>query len=107
MHSFRSQQDGWTTDGKKITSDENLALIREAMEEGPIIVQHWFYRGSSAPDYLIFSDIEVFQVHLAQKARPGDAFDVWSFPAVCHSEQALAGGKLPDTDGTVPLRGAY
>ena len=104
----RYEPDGWTTEGERITSDENLARTRAAADEaGGIVVRHWHYRGSRGPDIRGFTDFDEFQEYLAAHARPGDAFDVWSFSEVCRFEEALAVGKLPDTDGAVPLRGAY
>lgn len=108
MHSFRSEQDGWTTGGKKITSDENLTRIREAADEvGGIVVRYWFYRCSRGPEIRGFTYFEQFEAYLAQHANPGDAFDVWSFSEVFKDDRMLADGKFPDTDGTVPLHGAY
>lgn len=104
----RYEPDGWTTEGEKITSDENLARIREAADgAGGIIVRHWFYRGARGPDIRGFTDFGEFEEYLARHAHPGDAFDVWSFSEVCKFDEALATGKLPDADGAVPLRGAY
>lgn len=104
----RYEPDGWTTEGEKITSDENLARIRHAADEvGGIIVRHWFYRSARGPDIRGFTSFRDFEEYLAQHGRPGDAFDVWSFDEVCQFDQALAKGKLPDGDGAVPLRGAY
>lgn len=54
-----------------------------------------------------FTDSRELEEYLARHARPGDAFDVWSFQDVCKDEEALALGKYPDADGAVPLRGAY
>jgi hypothetical protein len=107
-NSFRYEGDGWTTEGEKITSDENLARIRKAADEvGGIIVRHWFYRGGRGPEIRGFTHFEEFEAYLAQHGRPGDAFDVWSFEEVCRFDEALAKGKMPDTDGTVPLRAPY
>lgn len=106
--SDRYEPDQWTTEGERITSDENLARIREAADEvGGIVVRHWFYRGARGPDIRGFTNFEEFEEYLARNALPGDAFDVWSFNEVCRFEEALAKGKFPDTDGAVPLRGAY
>jgi len=58
---FYSEDDEWTTGGGKITAPESLQLIRKTLDdEGPIIVEHWFYRGSCAPDRLVFDDFDRF-----------------------------------------------
>jgi len=103
----RYEPDGWTLDGEKITSPENLAAIREAADQGGIIVRHWFYRGARSPAIRGFYDFDEFEAYLRTDAMPGDAFDIWSFSKVCRFEDALAKGKLPDADGCVPTRGAY
>ena len=105
---FRSEADDWNPDGPKITSPENLELIRQTLEdEGPVIVEHWFYRGSRAPERLIFDDYEAFSTYLEEHAHAGDAIHVWSFAAVCKDGNRLAHGKCPDEQGLVPKRGAY
>jgi hypothetical protein len=44
------EADGWSPDGSKITSAENLQTIQSCLEEqGPIIVEHWFYGGRGPP----------------------------------------------------------
>ncbi len=103
----RYEPDGWTLDGEKITSPENLSRVRAAADRGGIIVRHWFYRGARCPDIRGFSDFDEFEGYLSEHARPGDAFEIWSFADVCDFDRALAKGKLPDADGCVPKRGAY
>ena len=104
----RIETDEWTSDGGKILSPENLASIRETLEnEGPIIVEHWFYYGSRAPDRFIFDDFDDFVEYVQTKSRIGDAFHVWSFASVCKDGNEIARGKFPDDDGCVPRKGAY
>ena len=103
----RHDSDQWTTEGAKILSKENLVSIEAALKIGPIILQHWLYRGASSPRYCCFEDLEDFREYLTEKAVPGDAFDVWSFEALCNSGNRIAQGKLADTDGSVPKYGAY
>jgi hypothetical protein len=98
----------WTADGRQITSSEALAAIRRCLEdEGPLIVEHWFYRGSCAPDRSVFDSYEAFGEYLDSRAAAGDAIHVWSFAAACRDDNELASGKRPDDDGLVPRRGAY
>ena len=103
----RYEPDEWTEDGSKILSPENLSAIDQVLKRGPIIVQHWFYRGASCPRLACFDDMEDFEEYLKENAVPGDAFDVWAFNDLCNSSNRIAEGKLPDQDGTVPRYGAY
>ena len=105
---FRSEDDGWTTEGRKITASETLDVIRQCLErEGPIIVEHSFYRGSCAPDRTVFNDFEAFTAYLNAYAFAGDAIHVWSFAAVCKDDNGLTLGKCPDENGLIPTLGAY
>ena len=104
----RIEADEWRADGQKILSAENVRVIKDTLEnEGPIIVEHWFYYGSRAPDRFVFEDFDDFADYVQTKSRIGDAFHVWSFASVCKSENELATGKFPDDDGCVPRKGAY
>lgn len=105
---FRCEDDGWSVDGRKITDTAALNAIRQCLDrEGPIIVEHWFYRGSCAPDRFVFDEMDEFTEYLNTKAKAGDAIHVWSFGAVCRDDNELAGGKCPDDNGLIPKRGAY
>jgi len=103
----RYEADNWITEGAKILSSQNLEALVHALKEGPIIVQHWLYRGASCPLYKCFDDIEDFKDYLKESSVPGDAFDIWSFGALCNQGNRIAQGKLPDLDGKVPSGGAY
>jgi hypothetical protein len=103
----RYEPDNWTTDGKKILSEESVAKIQAVLSRGPIIVQHWFYRGASCPRIFSFEDFEDFEAHLKTEAVPGDAFDIWSFNDVCKPADVITEGKLHDSDGCIPKGGAY
>jgi hypothetical protein len=103
----RYEPDNWTLEGKKILSDDSVEKIKSVLSRGPIIVQHWFYRGASCPRVFGFEDFEEFEDHLKTNAVPGDAFDVWSFNDVCKPDGVIAEGKLHDSDGLVPKHGAY
>ena len=105
---FRHEGDGWSSEGSKITSPENLEAIRSVLEkEGPILVKHWFYRGGSGPQHLVFDEFEDFLSYLNEHAYAGDAIDVWSVWQICKPESCIAEGKCPDEDGQVPKGGAY
>ena len=105
---FRNEGDQWTTDGSQITAPETLAAIRKILvETGPILVQHWFYRGASSPRYTVFDDFEVFMLYLNQESYAGDAIDIWNISEICTSHNQLATGKCPDENGMVPKGGAY
>src|SRR5579864_1675027 len=100
---FFSEADQRTFDGVKINTPENIQTIRNILENvGPIIVEHWFYRGSSAPDRVVFDDFEDFEQYVNAKTSAGDAIDIWSFAAVCTRQSRLVFGKCPDDQGRVP-----
>ena len=105
---FRNEADEWTSEGSSITSPEKLQAIKDTLDKkGPIIVEHWHYRGASAPDRLIFEEFDEFQRWLQEKTFAGDAIDVWSWWDVCKGEQRLAEGKCSDDQGLIPRHGAY
>lgn len=105
---WRAEQDDWRPDGSKIVAPEKLAIIREVLEtKGCIVVEHWLYRGSSAPERTIFDDFQKFEEYLRTKTSGGDAIDVWSMREVCTPQNRVAEGKVPDLDGRVPAGGAY
>lgn len=105
---FRSDDDGWTIEGKKITDSAALERIRQCLEdEGPIILEHWFYRGSCAPERLVFDNYDKFIEYLNTEAFAGDDMHIWSFAKVCGNNNTIAKGKCPDDAGMIPRMGAY
>ncbi len=105
--STRREADEWGIETPNIMLPEKLAAIREVLEQSPIIVEHWFYYGSRAPDRLIFDGYEDFEAHLSKHANPGDKIYIWRFDALCRDDNALTSGKYPDSDGLVPKKGCY
>jgi hypothetical protein len=103
---MRVESDDWGP-GPNILADDTLALLRAALAETPLIVEHWFYRGGSSPRRYVFEEFEELEKHVRDLARPGDAFWIWRFDKLCLDDNALAVGKRPDADGAVPARGAY
>jgi hypothetical protein len=105
---FFNEADEWTTDGAKITDPEHLETIRRTLEnDGPVLVEHWFYRSASAPDRVIFDDFNQFTEYLNSRASAGDIINVWSFSAMCTDQNWIASGKCPDDQDRVPKKGAY
>jgi len=104
----RAEADDWRVDGPKILSAENLEIIGNTLEnDGPVILEHWHYRGARSPDRFVFDDLDALVDHVQSKSAIGDAFHVWSFAAVCSDKNILVSGKLPDEDGCVPRKGPY
>jgi hypothetical protein len=105
---FFSERDEWSTEGLKITSPENLAKIRRILDhEAPVIVEHRFYSGASAPARMVFDDFEDFTNYLNSEASAGDAIYVWNFDTTCTEQTMLVSGKCPDDQNRVPKNGAY
>lgn len=105
---FRNEADQWSSEGSIITSQNNLAKIQKILEkEGPILLQHWFYRGGSAPSYAVFDDYDELLDYLNQNAYAGDAVDIWSVWQICNPENRAVEGKCPDENGLIPRGGAY
>lgn len=105
---WRGKSDDWHASGNKITSPEKLKAIEACLEiDGPIIVEHWHYYGSRAPDRIVFDDYEVFIEYLHTQCIAGDSIHVWNFATVCGDTNQLVFGKCPDDDGLVPKHGAY
>lgn len=99
---------GWSADGRNILSPDRMDAVRKVLEDqGPVIVEHWFYYGARAPDRIVFDDYEQFIAYLKTMARPGDAFHIWNFADLCRDDNTLVNGKYPDAEGRVPARGAY
>ncbi|WNG44850.1 hypothetical protein F0U60_12660 [Archangium minus] len=103
-----SEADMWSESGARITDARVLEELHRVLEEeGALIVEHRFYRGSSAPDRMIFSDFDELTTYLQERTKPGDSFYIWSYEAVCSNERVLKAGKIPDALGRVPEGGAY
>ncbi len=102
-----NENDDWSKAGANILSPDLLAKIRAALEQEPLILEHWHYYGSRAPDRMIFEDYEDFLTYLKSHARPGDSFHIWGYAALCRDDNELVWGKYPDEKGRTPRRGAY
>jgi hypothetical protein len=87
---------------------DNLAKVLDTLENiGPVILEHRNYQGSRAPERIVFDDAEALLAYLKHKTKAGDAIWVWSFGDLCKDDNAIAVGKIPDSNGEVPAGGAY
>lgn len=103
----RYEPDNWTVNGFKITSQEGIGAIQGVVKKGPIIVQHWFYRGASSPFVIAMETLDEFTDYVKTKTSAGDILSIWSFSEVCTKDNYVVQGKVPDLDGTTPEGGAY
>jgi hypothetical protein len=102
------ESDGWTVDESRLLGAERLAEVERVLEhEAPVIVEHRFYRGSRAPNRLVFDDYGDFLSYLRSHANAGDAFHIWNFDTACRNDNRLVTGKWPDKSGRTPARGPY
>lgn len=101
------ESDDWQDWGRSILAPDVLARIELAMEQSPVILEHWFYRGGSAPDRLVFDSYEDFREYLASKVAPGDSLYLWNYAELCRDDNDFAHGKYPDARGRTPRLGAY
>jgi hypothetical protein len=96
----------WSTAGANILAGEQLAVVRNHLENvGFVAVLWWHYYGSRAPTPLTFDDFEEFLAFLKTEPVKGDAIDVWPFPS--DPNDRIAEGKIPNELGEVPEGGAY
>jgi len=100
--------DDWTGEGKRVTDEVVLANLRHVIEkESPVIIEHRFYRGSQSPRWFVCNDFEELEEYLRSHTSPGDDVWYWHFMNCCRDDNALGNGKIPDSQGRVPRRGAY
>jgi hypothetical protein len=102
-----AEEDRWSRAGRNVLGVDTLDVLRRALEESPVIVEHRFYRAARSPDRLVFDDFDELRDYLKQKARPGDSFYFWNYLDLCRDDNALTAGKYPDNEGRVPEGGAY
>ncbi len=98
--------DNWQT-GQHILEETVLSELKTFLESTPLIIEHWFYRGSSAPDRFVVDNYDDLKEHLEKHSKPGDAFYIWRFDLMCKEENTILQAKYPDEQGRVPKGGAY
>jgi uncharacterized SAM-dependent methyltransferase len=99
--------DHWSKTGTSILAPELLTEVRNVLERQPIILEHRFYQGSSAPLRLIFDEYEDFLNHLKSSARPGDHVLIWGYSDLCRDHSMIVDAKYPDETARTPPGGAY
>lgn len=98
----------WTTDGLRVTDEEVLSRLRNIIDnESALIVEHRFYRGSRAPYRFVTDDFDVLESYFRKSTQPGDSFYMWRFEDCCTNDNVAEKGKIPDSQGCVPIGGAY
>ncbi|WP_298868307.1 hypothetical protein [uncultured Gimesia sp.] len=98
----------WSTKEPNILSEESLLIIKTTLEkEGSLIIEHWHYHGSRAPDLLIFDDYEDFLEYIYDNAIAGDIIDTWAMHKLCKNDNKLVSGKCPNEDDLTPESGSY
>lgn len=98
----------WTTTGARITDPEVLSKLRQILDgETPLIIEHGFYLRATAPYRFVCEDYDALMEYLRTKTSPGDRFYFWRFDPICHEDNTVAIGKVPDDLGRVPIGGAY
>ena len=104
---YKVDADDWVIDKNSIASKEKLSLVKDIIEETPIILEHWIYRGSRSPDRLIIEDFEDYVEYLEEKTRAGDSIYLWKFSDLCKDENIFIQAKCPDENNMTPKKGAY
>jgi hypothetical protein len=97
----------WEADHENFYKPEVLERIKAAIEEAPLIVEHWYLFGGSAPKRVVFDGFEELVNYLHEHTKPGDLLYCWDFSVVCPHGTALAAGKVPDEAGRGFKGGAY
>lgn len=103
----RIEDDNWVIDGRNILSPEIMDVVRDYLERGPVIVEHWLYRSGCSPVRMVYDDFGMFEKYVRNSSIPGDAFQVWDFVSLCRDDNSVVNGKYPDLDGRVPEKGVY
>jgi hypothetical protein len=100
--------ESWTTDGPRLTDDGVLLRLRNTIDnESALIVEHRFYKGSRAPHRFVTDDFDALRSYLRQQGQPGDSFYMWRFEDCCTNDNVAERGKIPDSQGRVPIGGSY
>ena len=106
--SWFSESDEWAEGLPAISEHSTLEVMKKAFAQNKIVVvEHWFYRGSRAPDRLVFDDFNMFEDYLKENGRAGDAIHVFDVTDALKDGNELVRGKCPNERGKTPKKGAY
>ena len=101
-------EDEWVHDPGRTLNDALLERLRRTIEDvSPVIVEHRFYRGGSAPHRFVCDSFDQLAAYVRRRTHPGDSFHFWQYEHRCSDDSVLAHGKVPNEEGKVPKRGAY
>ena len=104
----RFEPDNWVKNGDIFSTEKNLNVLKDTIENGAfLIVEHWHYRGASAPGRFVLEDFEDFVDYLKENAIAGDIIDVFDLTEAWSSKEIFLSGKCPDETGEIPEKGAY
>lgn len=106
MTENRSDLDDWAP-GTHVLNPQRISSLKAVLESTPVILEHWFYRGSRAPARLIFDDYDDLHGYVATRTTPGDSLWVWRWDSACRDDNSILTGKVPNANGVAPKRGAY
>ncbi len=105
---FFSAADNWQEGLPAISEESRIQPIKEAFaRERLLLIEHWFYRGGSAPNRIVFDDFEMFEDYLKERCSAGDSIHVFDITEALKEGQQLTHGKCPNGRGEVPKGGAY
>ncbi len=98
----------WHAGAENILREQYLDKIKNVLENiGNVVIKHWHFYGSRAPDVRAFDDYDDFTEYLEVEVIPGDIIDVWSMDDLLNENNVLVYGKYPDKKGLIPENGAY
>jgi len=98
----------WTTEGNSVKDEVFESVLDSIFDSGKsILLVHFYFCGSSAPDYFILDDYEDTVEYLNEHAKAGDRIEIYCFDDMLEAAKCLGAAKCPNEAGEVPEGGAY
>ena len=72
-----------------------LSLLRDAIEQSPLIVELRLPHSPHEPERMVFNRFERLVDFLDRVARPGDQLRAWRFDDVCRRDNAVIDLAVP------------